>query len=63
MSNFPPMARSLADWAAAPQVARPPQPECDDDPLAAPEWTMPARHVAALALAALVACVALALLG
>lgn len=34
-----------------------------EDPLAAPEWTLPARHVAVLAMAALLVSVALAWIG
>ncbi len=51
MSDCPAMARSLADS------------DCEDDQLAAPEWTLPARHVAGLALAAFAFCLVLALLG
>ena len=62
------MARSAAAAAlgAAPGLARPPrayEPECEaDNPLAAPEWTMPARRLAWVALAAVAACGGWALL-
>ncbi len=46
----------------AAKLGRPPVEAGEEHPLAAPEWTLPARHVAGLAATAVAVCAGLALL-